>query len=247
MIYQCYFKEDQKDKLFNSELYKPFGLEPEVNPDIVKNCPELENSSVRLNLAEYSAFLNIYKNGVDTLDKDFWIGFTSYRQFDKSPVVFHSRKVFETCLMMSNGFGGWGFYRVTTSPSEQAELCHPNINKFIVDVLAQFRISVPPRFYQDKVALFCNYWAMDKRKFKDYIEWSWPIIQKAMTMRDHVYANTGTVLKTTSKDKWIGYFMERLFIIWYMLRDYYPANFGPICGILTDMNFIKNFSRFYRR
>ena len=61
MIYQCYFKEDQKDKLFNSELYKPFGLEPEVNPDIVKNCPELENSSVRLNLAEYSAFLNIYK------------------------------------------------------------------------------------------------------------------------------------------------------------------------------------------
>lgn len=232
MIYQCYFKKDQESNLFKTSIYKGFGLEPIVNKSILLNCPELENEKNRLALTEYAAFLNIWRNDVYKLDADWWIGFTSYRQLDKSPVIFDSKETFERCLKIAQGFCGWGFYEMSKNTSFQAEHCHPNINKFIEDVFSSLNIKIPNRFYTDKVALFANYWAMDKHKFIDYVTWSWPIIQKAFSMKDHIYAKTDSIMSTTSKDKWIGYFMERLFILWYMSRNYYPTNFGPICGQL---------------
>jgi len=232
MIYQCYFKKEQEGKLFKSDIYKGFGLEPSVNPAITLNCPELEDPQVRLNLTEYAAFFHIWKNNVYTYDSDWWMGFTSYRQLDKTPVVFECKEMFERLLKMNAGFCGWGFYAVSRDLSSQAEHCHPNINKFIKDIFSQVGIEVPKRFYTDKVGIFANYWAMDKGKFVDYMSWSWPIVQRAFLMKDHIYAKTNSQVQGVSKDKWIGYFMERLFIIWYMIRNYSPGNFGPLCGYL---------------
>ena len=86
MIYQCYFKEDQRKQLFKSKPYKRFGLEPEVNPNLFLNCPELESKETRLQLVEYGALLWHWRN----FSESSWIGFTSYRQLVKSIFNFSS-------------------------------------------------------------------------------------------------------------------------------------------------------------
>lgn len=231
MIYQLYFRKDQESRLFKSHTYKGFGLEPEVNAKITNNCPELNNASLRLGLVEYAAFLNIYRNNVFTLDEDSWIGFTSYRQLDKSPIIFNDKKLFEHLLMSTvDKFCGWGFYKVRHNASIQAEICHPNINSFIEQTLNYFSIKIPDRFYTDKYILFANYWAMKKDMFIDFMSWSEPIIKHSLTRLDHPYTKSKSPIITVSQDKWLGYYQERLFIIWYMMRNYNPNNFGPICG-----------------
>jgi hypothetical protein len=234
MIYQCYFKKDQESMLFKTDLYSPFGLEPEVNPNIALNCPELESSALRLSLTEYGAFLNIFRNDVSKVDNDWWIGFTSYRQLDKTPIIFKNKQKFEELLhVVARGFGGWGFYVSQSNASNVSELCHPKINNFISHILSRFNIQIPQRFYTERHILFANYWAMHKELFVDFMNWSWPIIQYAMTQSDHEYVHTKSPIPTIDQRKWLGYFMERLFLIWYMQKNLHPANFGPLCGILA--------------
>jgi len=234
MIYQCYFKKEQEKFLFDSDVYKGFGLEPEVNSSITNNVNELKDPDVRLSLTEYGAFLHIYKNDVWKYDSDDWIGFTSYRQLDKTPIIFKNKELFTNLLnFTSNGICGWGYYRTNSNASIQAELCHPGINKFIKDILSEFNLEIPKRFYQDKYLLFANYWAMKKEYFLDFMSWSWPIIQYAITQSSHPYASMKSPISNVNTKKWLGYFMERLFLIWYMTRNYVPANIGPICGNLA--------------
>lgn len=231
MIYQCYFKKDHEEFLFDSDVYKGFGLEPDVNPTITKNCPELEDPINRLNLVEYAAFLNIYRNDVFKFDDDDWIGFTSYRQTLKTPIMFSNKKLFRDLLMsVGNGFCGWGYYRTHSNASQQSEICHPNINSFIKETLDHFNIKLPDRFYKDQYILFANYWAMRKEMFLDFMLWSMPIMEYALTKTDHPYTRSKSWVPTVSEHKWVGYYQERLFIIWYMLRNFIPTNFGPICG-----------------
>lgn len=220
--------------LFNTDVYAPFGLEPEVNPDISLNCKELEDPATRLALTEYGAFLSIYKNDVWKKDNDSWIGFTSYRQLDKSPVIFKNKAKFSEILnIVCGGFAGWGYYYSRSNASTLSELCHPNINKFITDVLSHFGIKIPERFYTDKHLLFASYWAMNKSIFIDFMSWSWPIMQHAMTLTSHEFAHTKSPVPSVDQRKWLGYFMERIFLIWYMIRDYRPSNIGPVCGLLA--------------
>ena len=234
MIYQCYFRKDQESKLFTSDVYSGFGLEPEVNPDIALNCPELESAKNRLNLTEYAAFLHFYKNGINCKDDDWWIGFTSYRQLDKSPIIFHNKPLFEGILnKVANNFGGWGYYRTVSSAKGQADHCHPGLYSFMVDVFRDLKIDIPDRFYTDKHLLFANYWAMHKGLFMKYMDWSWPIIKHAMTLNDHPYTKTKSPIPSVSPDKWLGYFMERVFLVWYMRENLFPANLGPICSIVV--------------
>jgi hypothetical protein len=233
MIYQCYFKKEQESNLFITDIYYPFGLEPQVNPSITLNCPELEDPATRLSLTEYGAFLNIYRNDVFKKDSDQWIGFTSYRQLDKTPIIFKNKNKFEELLFtICNGFAGWGYYHTFSNASHQAEVCHPGINNFINYVFKQLNIKIPERFYKDTFLLFANYWVMTKHMFIDFMEFSWPIIQFASQQKNHPYVSEKSPIETVDTRKWLGYFMERLFLIWYMSRNYYPANIGPVCGKL---------------
>lgn len=234
MIYQCYFKKEQEDRLFKTDIYAPFGLEPEVNESITLNCPELSSAKNRLNFTEYAAFLYFYRNGVNCLDSDWWIGFTSYRQLDKAPVIFSNKPLFENILgKVAGGIGGWGYYKTNSSAKGQADYCHPGLYSFIVDVFRDLNLKIPERFYTDKYLLFANYWAMHKDLFIDFMDWSWPIMQYAMTKGDHPYTKTKSPIPTVSTEKWIGYFMERLFLIWYMQKNLYPSSLGPICSNLV--------------
>src|SRR5947209_19783424 len=103
MIHQCYFAATQRGELLDSPVYQGFGLEPEVNPQLIRNCPELEDAKTRQALVEYAAMLHLWRNPQE--DPDAWIGFTSYRQRDKSPVIFTSRQQVEQALAGADVLG----------------------------------------------------------------------------------------------------------------------------------------------
>src|SRR5262249_23086686 len=129
MIHQCYFDASQRARLFASPLYRGFGLYTAVNPDIARNCPELTNSAHQPLLSEYAAMLHLWRNPEKAPDR--WIGFTSYRQLDKFPIVLDDRHALETALTQADILG-WGFYTFVDGPTgrpltlaEQGERCHP--------------------------------------------------------------------------------------------------------------------------
>lgn len=90
---------------------------------------------------------------------------------------------------------------------------------------------MPDRFFKDRLILFANYWVMEKPLFVDFMAWSWPLVLKAISKKTHSYAHFESRISTVTNSKWLGYFVERLFIIWYMKNGLNPANFGPVCGM----------------
>lgn len=216
MIYQCYFNEQSKEKLFTEEPYVGFGLEPEVNPTITDNCPELESSFNRLQLTEYASYLWLWRNNVE----DPWIGSTSYRQLDKSPYKFRSIKQVED-LVDKHKFIGWGEYTMLNkygapiSLRRQADVCHPGLNKYMEEL-----VGALPSGWSDKCSgIFSNYWVLSKDLFVDFMEYSWPLVSKSLgNITESDFYKTQQKYGTVSKDKCVGYVMERLFILWYLER-----------------------------
>ena len=222
MIYQCYFKEDQRKQLFKSKPYKRFGLEPEVNPNLFLNCPELESKETRLQLVEYGALLWHWRN----FSESSWIGFTSYRQLVKSTFVFSSVSHVDD-LIKTHPVVGWGQYFMMDqkgnpiSLKTQAEVCHPGINEFIEEILG----SLPDEWSDMNSGFFANYWVMTKELFFDFMEYSWPLVKSALEkIENSNFYRTQNQYGTVSKDKCVGYVLERLFIFWYISRNILPFN-----------------------
>ena len=221
MIYQCYFRADQERRLFRHEPYEAFGLEPEVNPQILEHCPELADSATRLALCEYAAFLSLWRRPAS--DADDWIGFTSYRQLDKSHVVFDSKAQVAAHLRRYDlvAWHVWSVGRLRfaglTGPAAQAEAAHPRLHQFTHDVLATFGEQIPAKYSTIDKVPYANYWAMSQDRFRAFMEWSWPLVQYALAI-DHPYKHTPPRLAAEDKRKAVGYFVERLFIIW-MIRS----------------------------
>lgn len=232
MIHQCYFLAEQRPRLFGHLPYSPFGLEPEIYPSLLNNCPELAAPEARLALVEYGAMLHHWRN--PTLDGDAWIGFTSYRQLDKSPVVFGSKDEVEERLDAVDlvAWYVWDVSRVRLGwlrgAAAQAELSSPRLHVFTNDVLRAFNITIPAAYFDGTDIVFANYWAMSREKFTDFMTWSWPIIQHAMHI-DHPYKTHAHALNALDhKGKCVGYFMERLFVVWTKLRRLKTAVVGPV-------------------
>ncbi len=226
MIYQCYFAEGQQARLFDSPLYRGFGLEPSLNPELTRNCPELLTQQSRTALTEYAAMLHLWRNPRDT---DSWIGFTSYRQLDKFPSRFVQDDLGKILqLLHSHDILGWGFYRLrnaTTgqpgSVAEISETCHPGITSFLIQLLDRFEIELPAAYFTEDVGLFANYWIASKGTFGRFMEWSYPLVAWCIEHRQ-----TDDFLGRTPKS--IGYTAERLFIVWYLLTGRDPANLGVL-------------------
>tara|TARA_R110002020_G_scaffold400856_1_gene611165 strand:+ start:4886 stop:5605 length:720 start_codon:yes stop_codon:yes gene_type:complete len=228
MIYQCYFQKAQKPTLFSYEPYKGFGLEVSVNKKLFLNCPELSEHTARTQLTEYAAFLWHWRN--DYLNPDDWIGFTSYRQLDKFKHIFETKDQV-TELLKDNKVVGWGQYQLHGKDgrdiplSEQATICHPGLNEYIEDVFSRFGHTVPPEWYTKNTAFFANYWAMPVELFSDFMEFSWPMVEWSLeNITDSEFYKNQPEYGTVSNDKAIGYFMERLFILWYLSRNLSPYN-----------------------
>ncbi len=227
MIYQCYFKKDQQATLFEEEPYEGFGLEPEVNENLFSSCPELEDSFVRLQLTEYACFLWHWRNGSS---EDNWFGTTSYRQLDKFSYKFSLKKQVDD-LVKNHGVVAWGEYKLFSTDHspitlhKQAEVCHPGLNEYVEMVFNKFGYKVPKRWKTDTSGFFANYWVMRKDLFNDFMEFSWPMVKWSLeNVKDSDYYKKQTKYGTVSNEKATGYFMERLFILWYLLRGITPYN-----------------------
>ncbi len=219
MIHQCYFREDQLNQLFSQSPYRPFGLEPELNPRLLEVCPELADAATRLALVEYAAMLYHWRDR--EIDTDNWIGFTSYRQLDKSPFVFQDKAQVEAELAQADvvSWGVWDVSRMRLAwlkgAAAQAETASPLLHRFTVDVLKHFGISVPSAYFVGDRVPFANYWALSRQTFERYMTWSWPIIAHALAL-EHPYKQTTPIMKGIDQRKAVGYFAERLFAIWAM-------------------------------
>lgn len=225
MIYQCYFQDGQTGQCFNREPYVNFGLEPSVNPEITHNCPELEDAWVRRQLVEYACMLWHWRN--PDADRSGWIGLTSYRQLGKGCDFSFSDSMQVTRALASGGIAAWGGYEFhdrngqPVSLQRQAEFCHQGINAFTRDVLARAGIAVPAAYDHVNSGYLANYWVMDRQLFDAYMAFSWPLCLIALDMiRAHAFSRQQAVFGTVSPEKCVGYFLERLFVIWYLQNGY---------------------------
>ena len=234
MIYQCFPFAQDAANLFSEEPYKAFGLEPDVNGVLFKNCPELEDSSTRLQLTEYACFLWHWRN--QDYDQDNWIGTTSHRQLDKFPFKFELKEQVQD-LIDKWGVVAWGQYElfvpdtrvqgrgVPISLHTQTEICHPGLNEYMADVLQRFGHSMPLGWQKYTTGFFANYWVMRKDLFNDFMEFSWPMVEWSLkNVHTSDYYKNQPNYGTVSNKKATGYFMERLFLIWYLLRGITPYN-----------------------
>lgn len=216
MIFQCYFSPDQKTKLFTGPLYRGFGLEPEVNSDISLNCPELESARNRLCLVEHAAMLHLWRNPPP--ESTDWIGFTSYRQLDKTPFLFEDVEHIRSGLCRADILG-WGFASVShstinglTGAAAQLECRFPGAFTYLQAKLNDHGIEVPQRFFTDPSALFANYWVMSRDHFREFMQFMEPILRSCLN-------DLGRCSFLDSHPKSIGHVLERLIIIWYMRRN----------------------------
>tara|TARA_R100001244_G_scaffold118861_1_gene88584 strand:+ start:296 stop:1015 length:720 start_codon:yes stop_codon:yes gene_type:complete len=228
MIYQCYPKKENEKSLFSEEPYEGFGLEPEVNESLFLNCPELEDPFNRLQLTEYACMLWHWRNPESNSDD--WFGTTSHRQLDKLFYRFSTKEMVDK-LVNDHNVVGWGEYSMyggnknSISLREHTNICHPGLNEYMEKVLEDFNCTLPARWDSQTTGFFCNYWAMNLDLFNEYMEFSWPIVKNSLNkIKDSNYFKTQTTYLTVSKDKAIGYLMERLFIIWYMRKGITPFN-----------------------
>ena len=214
MIHQCYFAPGQRSRLFSSPAYCGFGLEPEVNADIGRNCPELQSPRNRPLLCEYAALLHHWRN--PELDGDSWIGFSSYRQLDKFTTVFQSRREVEELLSGCDivGWGGYRFHDAGTkkgvSLAEQGERCHPGLTSCLWQLLLRRNEPMPANYLIGNVGLFCSYWVMSRANFEEYMRWSAPLAIWLLEQPDPYLA---------TDRRSVSFVVERLFICWYGLRE----------------------------
>jgi hypothetical protein len=226
MIHQCYNEVPQRARLFDSPLYRGFGLYTAVNPCVGRNCPELDDPRVQQSLCEYGAMLHFWRNA--DADPDPWIGFTSYRQLDKFPTILTDRESLETRLARGD-VAGWGFYafaeartRRPITLAEQGERCHPGMTSALWRVLLLRGDPLPRNYVNRCDGLFCNYWAMSKANFADFMAWSFPLVQHCLAHPD-AYCR--------SHPRAVAYLAERLFVCWYGLREKRLWNVGPLVEV----------------
>lgn len=237
MIYQCYFKKEHTSRLFPGPLYRGFGLEPGVNSTLLNNCPELNDPRVRLQLTEYAAFLWHWRNEANPDD---WIGFTSYRQLDKSRKVFQSQQEIGS-LLEENAVIGWCKFRMVNRSGDEislyrhTEFCHPQLNNYLEKTLEQFGHVLPASWRTLSTGFFANYWIMKNQQFDDFMRFSWPMVEWSLgNIADSGYYHHQPLIPRLGNTKATGYFMERLFIIWYLLQDLEPMNVGRQLDFIHD-------------
>lgn len=223
MIHQCYFEDAQRSRLFDSPLYRGFGLYSAVNPAIARNCPELEDPANQRRLSEYAAMLHHWRN--PELDSDPWIGFTSYRQLDKVPTILHDRKALEEALCQHDVLG-WGFYSFFHVPSgrsmtlaEQGEYCHSGMTACLQALLGERGEALPASYRESNTGLFCNYWVMSRQSFNQLMLWSYPLVRRCLDQPQRI---------SSSEPRFLAYLAERLFICWYGLTNKRLANVGQV-------------------
>jgi hypothetical protein len=216
LIYQCYFRSDQRSRLFRTECYEGFGLEPDVNDRLTLNCPELASSETRLALTEYACLLWFWRNR-DEIGDD-WFGTTSYRQLEKVPFIASGQdELYSLCD--KDAVNTWGYVILRDSKnyplpiSLQTEMHHPGMTSYLTHIFQKFNRRFPDAWFNLTEVVFANYWLLSNPLFFDFMEYSWPLVSDALNCQDHFYFRQDMRFGAEKK-KAVGYFIERLFILW---------------------------------
>lgn len=197
MIYQLYPTEQKKNKPFN-KFYHTICLEDLSS----EYYPELK--------MEYSGMLYAWKN---KLDNDDWIGFTSYQQLKKNKFLLNSLNYkFILRQLKTYDILSWRYICFPCSIAAQAEYYHKNILYYTELLLSFFDEQIPDKYYNIGCACYCGYWIMSKSNFNFFMEWSYPKIQKILSLQ-----NSNTYFKIDQHLSNSGFIIERLFIIWYLI------------------------------
>ncbi len=237
MIYQCYFKRAQESRLFLNLPYQPFGLAPEVNPHITRNCPELDRPEHRLQLCEFVAMLHLWRNPPD--DGDDWIGFTSYRQLDKVPTIFMPGEI-EAALQRGDAVT-WARMQFNVSMATQCDWSHPGLMPFMIQMFRATGLKIPQTYFTSCEGIFNSYWAVRKTDFQQHMEWFYPAI-------DYCLKNLATDLYLRSSPRAASYALERLFMAWCWLNGKRVINYYTVkAEVDRDGNVLGVSSYFPRR
>ena len=203
MIYQCYFHPSQQTRLFPNPPYRPFGLEPAVNPFLTRNCPEMDEPAHRLNLLEFAAMLHLWRNPPH--DGDDWIGFTSWRQCEKCPTVFLPGEI-ESALQRA-GVVCWLRLTFPVTVAAHAEACHPGLMGFLTRMFQELHLGDPEIYARTQTGIFASYWAVRRADFEAYMRWFYPAMAYCLRhVQDDPYLR--------SHRKAASYALERLFMVW---------------------------------
>ena len=101
------------------------------------------------------------------------------------------------------------------------------LHQFTVDVLAHFGVKLPPPYMAGDCILFANYWALSRNAFERYMNWLWPIVWHAIEL-EHPYKRSIPILPSIDQRKAVGYFAERLSVMWVIRERLSIAPMGPI-------------------
>ncbi len=209
MIYQFYFAKNQENRLFKNPIYKSFGLTAEVNENI-KNIPILLDKAINKALVEFGGMLYLWQFPPD--DNDDWIGFTSYRQLDKTWTIFHDANVIKTLLDKFDFITWLNLWHGGMSVMGYAEQEHPGINGYLQRSLWAVKTHMPHKIFTIERGCYASYWAMKKSTFHDFMKWLYPhILYGVAKLKSDSYL--------MSNEKALGYALERMFIIWYLIFD----------------------------
>lgn len=234
MIYQCFYDDSHKLNLFNSDCYQPFGLEPNLNENLLDNCPELKIKANRKALNEYSCFLWFYRNQHE-LGSHF--GTTSFRQLDKSKSIFTDISSLKE-LCSDNNILTWGLNKNVDSSgfpipvSLATEVRHPFMNSYIFFLFNEFNYDIPDQWFMNSECIYANYWYLSKELFIDFMNYSWPMIEFSLKFSAQSHHNYFSYKNTNPnanvKSRRIGYLAERLFILWYFSSFIDIINLGDL-------------------
>lgn len=224
MIYQLFHEIDQTKRLLFAPLYCGFGLSPECNSAILDNCPELADEKVRHQLSECGAMLYFWRNP-DQVYHD-WIGFTSWKQQEKTPLVLRDKKLIKN---LTHKFDAVGLMKYNFGPKcpicLQAEQSHPGMVGFLLRACDAVGDPFPRNFMNAHEGFYSNYWLMSKENFMAYMEWLWRYIEFGLSRLDK-----DAYLKSLPRA--LAYALERLFIVWCLdqnkrVVDYNDYVFAP--------------------
>ncbi|MGF1583135.1 MAG: FkbM family methyltransferase [Gemmataceae bacterium] len=227
MIHLCYFDESQRSGVVTNPVYQRFGLSTSVNPNLTRNCPELHSPETQRLLAEYAAMLHLWRN--PEVDPDPWIGFNAHTRPENTIPVFESREAVQEALSQCD-IVGWRtcqFFDETgkkpVTLAEQSEWAHHSSLMGMWKLLMMRGETLPPQFLTQNVGVFGNSWVLSKDNFREYMEWSSPLVKYCLDHPEEcIYSHPRSM----------PVFIERLFIVWYLIYEKKVASTGQPASVL---------------
>jgi hypothetical protein len=195
VIFQTYHLPEQRDRCFVGPCYRPFDL-------AALGLDPWEQTQ----LCEYAAMRQVYRE--PALNPDPWVGFTSVNQ--------RTRGVFADPAFLDDAFRSarceavvWGwdeFCDGAGAPmtlAAAAEKTHPDINAVMFELLPE---GLPTAYLCETAGPFHNYWAMPNQRFREYMAWSLPAVERCLARHGEPFF-----------EQWpraTAYIHERLFVCW---------------------------------